>query len=67
LEDIGQFLRVKSELRATSPSPTSLSFPKKTSDQNFKRAISFRIVERSSNCVFGNVNLPTVLRARAVS
>ena len=39
---------------------------RRTPDKNFKRGILFSILERSSNYVFGDVNLPTVLQARTV-
>ena len=46
------------------PSPRKSIIPRNTSDRNFKRAILFSIVERSSNYVFGDTNHPTVLRAK---
>ena len=55
-------LRVKSKWGATIPSPKPI-IPKTHPIKIFKRTILFRTVERSSDCVFGDVSLPTVLRA----
>jgi hypothetical protein len=54
-EDLVPFLRVKSKWRDMSPQNISA--------RKFKRAILFNIVEKSS---IGDVNLPRVLRTRAV-
>ena len=54
-------------MEGKQPIPHKPIIPKNTSNLNFKRAILFSIVERSSNYVFGDVNLPSVLRARAVN
>ena len=60
------FLIVESDWRATNPylMPT---FPPITSNQNFKIAISFNVVESSGNYVFEDDNPPTPLRAMVIS
>jgi len=47
----GLFLVVKSDRRATNPSPTPTIFPE-TSNQNFEIAILFNVNGRSRNYVF---------------
>ena len=60
-------LKSQKVMEDNHPPPSSLSFPKKYLDQNFKRSILFSLVGKSCNYVFGDVNLPTTLRKRAVS
>jgi hypothetical protein len=63
------FLRVKGDWRASNPPPNLINSPN-TSNQNIERAMLFSTVERPTKYVSGDVgdiNLPTVLREKAVS
>jgi hypothetical protein len=51
-------------MEGNQPLPKSLSFPKTGLIKSFKRTILFSNVEKSSDYVFWDVNLPTVLKAR---
>jgi hypothetical protein len=60
------FFIVESDCKATNTPFTPTIYPK-TSNQNFKIAILFNVVESSENYTFEQDSPPTVFRARVIS